>query len=430
MSWRRSILYMVHREVMAMRKFLLSAVTCLAMVVWAVPLEAHADSATVVVCGQTLTHDTRLANDLVNCPANGLIIGADHITVDLGGHSVDGVNAAGSEGVSDDGHGGLHIRNGVITDFFLNGVGLRNAPHSTVRNLTIRRIGDGGVDGNTSAGVLVKDSPESTVTGNTVMNDVSAFQSDGVDVLSSPGVLVAHNRLAHNAWNGMFVLDSPRSRVLGNRLDHNQNQGTEVNAGSDSVLIAGNVASNNVADGIVVGALKHARVQSNTFLANGDTGLFLFDLVDSDVTGDSSAGNSVGIVLAAGQNGSTGNRIANNTSSRNLFAGIVLDHAAGNAVVANVANANHGQPGEGGGIVIVGASGNTVTNNIANHNLDVGVGVFEDEPGDSAGNRLARNKANANGAHGMDAVDGSIDGGGNIAHHNTPLPNCLGVVCS
>jgi len=31
------------------------------------------------------------------------------------------------------------------------------------------------------------------------MNDVSAYQSDGVDVLSSPGVLVAHNRLAHNA---------------------------------------------------------------------------------------------------------------------------------------------------------------------------------------------------------------------------------------
>jgi parallel beta-helix repeat protein len=421
---------MVHREVMAMRSILLSAVTSLVIVVWAVPLSAHADSATVVVCGQTLTHDTRLANDLVNCPANGLIIGAHHITVDLAGHSVDGVNAAGSEGVSDDGYGGLRIKNGVISDFFSNGVALRNAPHSAVRNLTIRRIGDGGVEGDASAGVLVKESAESTVIRNTVMNDVSAFQSDGVDVLSSPGVLVAHNRLAHNAWDGMFVLDSPRSRVLGNRLDHNLNQGMEVNFGSDSVQVAGNVASNNVVDGIVVGALRNARVKGNRFLANGDTGLFLFDLVDSDVGGNSFAGNAVGLVLAKGQNGSTGNRIAKNTSNRNLFAGIVLDHAAGNAVVANVANANQGQPGEGGGIVIVGASGNTVTRNIANHNLDVGVGVFEDSAGDSAGNRLAYNTANANGAHGINAVEGTIDGGGNRAHRNTPPPNCLGVVCS
>jgi hypothetical protein len=71
-----------------------------------------------------------------------------------------------------------------------------------------------------------------------------------------------------------------------------------------------------------------------------------------------------------------------------------------------------------------------VTRNIANHNLDVGVGVFEDAAGDSAGNRLAYNTANANGAHGINAVDGTIDGGGNRAHRNTPLPNCLGVVCS
>ncbi len=121
-----------------MRKILLCAATSLAMAVGAVPISAYADSAKVVACGQTLTQDTRLANDLTNCPAHGLIIGADHITVDLAGHVVDGVNAAGSEGVSADGHGGLEVKNGVITDFFSNGVALRNAPNSSVRNLTIK----------------------------------------------------------------------------------------------------------------------------------------------------------------------------------------------------------------------------------------------------------------------------------------------------
>ena len=79
---------MVHREVIAMRKILLCAATSLAMAVGAVPISAYADSARVVACGQTLTQDTRLANDLMNCPAHGLIIGADHITVDLAGQFV------------------------------------------------------------------------------------------------------------------------------------------------------------------------------------------------------------------------------------------------------------------------------------------------------------------------------------------------------
>jgi hypothetical protein len=74
--------------------------------------------------------------------------------------------------------------------------------------------------------------------------------------------------------------------------------------------------------------------------------------------------------------------------------------------------------------------GNTVRGNIANLNLGVGIGVFEGNPGDSTGNVLTDNVANADHAHGIDVVAGTINGGGNIAHHNTPLPECLGVVCA
>ena len=30
-----------------------------------------------VSCGETITKDTKLANDLIDCPGNGLVIGAD-----------------------------------------------------------------------------------------------------------------------------------------------------------------------------------------------------------------------------------------------------------------------------------------------------------------------------------------------------------------
>jgi hypothetical protein len=46
-----------------------------------------------VSCGDTVTADTTLDSDLVNCPNNGIVIGADNITLDLNGHTIDGDNA-------------------------------------------------------------------------------------------------------------------------------------------------------------------------------------------------------------------------------------------------------------------------------------------------------------------------------------------------
>jgi hypothetical protein len=47
--------------------------------------------ASPVACGDTITHDTTLHNDLTNCTTDGLVIGADNITLDLNGHTIDGV---------------------------------------------------------------------------------------------------------------------------------------------------------------------------------------------------------------------------------------------------------------------------------------------------------------------------------------------------
>ena len=399
---------------------------------WAVPTAASAAPASAgASCGQTITSSTRLAHDLVNCPADGLVIGADNVTIDLNGHTIRGVNAAGSEGVADDGHRGATIRNGTIAGFFLNGVGLRSAPGSAVTHVTIRRIGAGGGETDASAGVLVKDSPRSSVTASTVTNDVVAYQSDGVDVLSSAGTTVSGNRLATNAWDGLVVLASPRTLVVGNALDGNQNQGVEVNGGSDGTVLAQNSAAGNVSNGLVVGDVSNALIEGNTLTGNGDGGLFMFDLHTSRVIGNQAHGSGVGINLDGGQNGSTGNWVAYNDTSRNLGVGLVVaDGANHNAVVGNVSNANQGPPGQGGGIIIFGATGNTVRGNMASRNLDVGIGVDENQPGDSAGNTLKANMANANHAHGIDAVAGTKDGGGNHAHGNQPLPNCLGVTCT
>ncbi|HET6171499.1 MAG TPA: right-handed parallel beta-helix repeat-containing protein [Gaiellales bacterium] len=383
-------------------------------------------------CGSTLTKSTTLSADIQHCPGTALIVGADGITIDLGGHTISGTNATGSEGIANDGHAGVHIvGGGKITDFRLNGVGMRKAPKSVVRGLTIRRIGAGGVEGEpVSAGIAIVDSPGSQVIGNDVANDVEAYQADGADVLNSRGSVVRGNSLSHNSWNGLVLIESPGSRITGNQLDANGNNGTEVNGGSDAVTVARNSADDNKAIGIVVGVARNVRVVGNTARRN-DTGLFFFDLHASVISRNSATANRAGLELAGGQSGSDGNQLTGNIANRNGETGIgVVDGANANVVSGNTANGNLGTNGGGGGINVRAGSGNQLSGNVANANLDTGILIAEDEPGDTTGNSLKNNTANKNRGHGIDAIAGSVDGGGNRASGNVTSPQCQNINCA
>ena len=88
--------------------------TLLACIAWASPA-----SAAHVNCGDVITQDTTLDSDLVNCPGDGVVIGADNMTLDLAGHTIDGAGAGeGGQGVdNDEGHDGVTVQRGRIQDF-------------------------------------------------------------------------------------------------------------------------------------------------------------------------------------------------------------------------------------------------------------------------------------------------------------------------
>ena len=72
-------------------KAALSRVLVLALVVAGVSVLASGPAlASHVRCGDTITTDTTLDSDLVNCPNTGIVIGANNITLDLNGHTIDG----------------------------------------------------------------------------------------------------------------------------------------------------------------------------------------------------------------------------------------------------------------------------------------------------------------------------------------------------
>ena len=85
---------------------------------------AHAAN---VSCGDTITTDTKLHQDLVNCPKVGILIGADNVTLDLNGHTIDGDGTPDSGcdpntdfcdiGVAFEGRRGVTVKNGSVRDF-------------------------------------------------------------------------------------------------------------------------------------------------------------------------------------------------------------------------------------------------------------------------------------------------------------------------
>ena len=80
-------------------------------------------SASHVSCGDTITADTTLDSDLLDCPNIGIVIGADDITLDLNGYLVDGddtpVVGCGfcDIGVLNEGHDGVTVRDGSVSEF-------------------------------------------------------------------------------------------------------------------------------------------------------------------------------------------------------------------------------------------------------------------------------------------------------------------------
>ena len=134
------------------------------------------------------------------------------MTLDLGGHLLDGTNAAGSEGVAVDGDRQVRIVNGSVRDFRFNGVALRNSPRSAVQGVTVRQIGAGGEEGeDVPPGIFVQGSDDVLLAHNSVSNAVTAYQSDGEFVVLGVGqhrTSAATTRVA-NRFNGLGGGKSP-----------------------------------------------------------------------------------------------------------------------------------------------------------------------------------------------------------------------------
>jgi parallel beta-helix repeat protein len=261
--------------------------------------------ATGVACGDVVTRDTVLNGDLVDCPADGLIVGADHIVIELNDHSISGLGAPGTAGIRNSGHDGVTVRNGDFSGLDVSGfdIGILLADgteRTTVRGLFVEgeRFGIAlvGADRNLIQGNSARNVYSSDECGRrTPRAGIALFQSDrnriegndaelsgfGIALFHAEGNRIAGNRAAPaesdgNGCDGIALFDSDGNRVERNLTDNNGNVGFSdgilVDSHSSGTRLDRNLAGHNLDDGIDVDD-PGTRISRNTADDNADFGI-------------------------------------------------------------------------------------------------------------------------------------------------------------
>ncbi|HEX2370889.1 MAG TPA: right-handed parallel beta-helix repeat-containing protein [Acidimicrobiia bacterium] len=355
-------------------------------------------------CGDVVTVDTVLHADLIDCPDNGLVIGADGVRIDLNGHRISGDSALNEQCVPDDvcdvgivnsaGYDGTVVENGLLRDFAL-GVLVIGASDNRLSHVRVSR--------SLFSGVVVVEASRTRIQHSTVTANGLTTDQAGIAVFASRGTRIDYDVVSGNGDIGLFAVE-----------------------GTDSSRIAHSVFSDNFEAGVILEGSGN-RVVKNRFRRNGD-GLV--------VTGDGNVIRANHVTDTLGCGGECGNAISFEGGSNNLvegnliertFWGIRLDAFTGLAL-DTVVRSNHVRDASMDGIVVDLNQAGPVTGTLLDRNRvtrsgDDGIDVNAEDT------TLMRNVANHNRDLGIEAVPGVTDGGNNRAAGNGNPLQCTGVSC-
>jgi len=231
---------------------------------------ASAVAAGGVSCGTVVTTNITLSNDVVGCAGDGLIVGASHITIDLGGHTVGASAVSGGAGVRvGPGRAGVTVRNGTIVGF-VQGVVLDTAGDNHVSDLVIT---------DSVRGIDLANASGNTVERNTISG--SALDGIRVDGAASRHNLVSRNVVSDGAFIGITVSNHSRDDLIDRNHVSDGVFGIAVFGGVERVALSRNLVTGATQVGIQIDAasddasIDHNRVWGNgigVFVKDGVTG--------------------------------------------------------------------------------------------------------------------------------------------------------------
>jgi parallel beta-helix repeat protein len=366
-----------------------------------------------VSCGETITTNTTLDSDLANCPNNGIVIGADNITLDLNGHTIDGNGTPVDpcpEGESCDvgvdnsaGHSGVTVKGGSVRQFSVGVLVAGGAARNRLHQLA--------VSDTTDYGIVVADSTGSVID-KTAMSDPGVV---GLVLVDSQRALVARNSVSGTTGYAVFMFGVDDSRIQHNKLDADQHG--FLLGGSAHNLVQHNAVSHTGGGIEVVEGATANRVEHNRF-----TGILVGDASDTLIRHNLvAAPEAFGIIL----DGAFRTTLDRNIVTAPGPAIIVTKLEAAAAPQDTIVSGNHVTSKFSDGILVDnGATGTLLVRNRAIRNGDDGIDV------DASATTVTRNIANHNHDLGIEAVPGVIDGGGNHAAGNGNPAQCINIDCT
>jgi parallel beta-helix repeat protein len=208
------------------------------------------------LCGITIVENLTLDHDQT-CTGNGLVVGADGITINLDGHTLAGLGSG--VGIVVTGRSGVVITGGTVRNFTI-GVQLAGSTGIVVKG--IRAIGN-------RDGIFLIGS-----SGNTIKENL-ASQNSRVGVMLRPGAinnstqnLVKENTLSDNT-NGVILVETPSGNTLKeNLITGSSNAGIALNGGVSLNVIKENTLSGNAAGLLFNLGATGLLPTANTFLEN------------------------------------------------------------------------------------------------------------------------------------------------------------------
>jgi parallel beta-helix repeat protein len=218
-------------------------------------------------CGDTITADTTLASDLTDCPSNGIVIGADGITLDLNGHTISGdgkpVRRCRREqicdvGVANDDHAGVTIRRGSVRGFAI-GVGAFRVRNNRFAGLDSSQ--------NQFFGFVIAGSSR-TVIRDSSGHDNPRPDGDGLGVFMSHDLRIVHNSFRRNGQLGMHIEGSTKNLVKGNLVSRNGDFGMLLEA--DGTQVRGNRSVRDGGTGILLGLGSRNVIAGNRISGSGE----------------------------------------------------------------------------------------------------------------------------------------------------------------
>lgn len=293
-----------------------------------------------VSCGSTVFDDVTLTHDLVDCTGDGLIAGASGITINLGGHTIDGVPSAAGGVRVPPGVSNVTILNGTITQF-TEGVVLDTTTGNNVSRLTITE---------TTRGINL-----ANAWGNTIeKNHIAAAFLDGIRVngASSDNNLVTQNVVSQSNFIGITVSDFADNNLVEKNHVHGARFGIALFVGAQQNTVARNDVSGAWETGIQVDASSNDTIVARNQVSDSGVGIFIKASVSralverNDIFANVSDGIRIGAADGAVErnqvfeNGGWGINLLsgseNNTVAKNNLydngAGAILDNGINNTV--------------------------------------------------------------------------------------------------